>query len=123
MATDLYIFHKLCGGLPPRVEKFVMDLQELEYEVVYRPGKVCIADYMSQQQSNKKISSNVLRIELHVKSILEAECCLVLTGSSAVTMEDSKLERCQVYKIVCEVIQSGIKDGENLKQLKSLKVP
>ena len=42
-----YMLHKLCGELPPRVENFVMDVQEFEYEVVYRPGKTCIADYMS----------------------------------------------------------------------------
>lgn len=43
-----YMFHKLCGELPPRVENIVMDVQEFEYEVVYRPGKTCIADYMSR---------------------------------------------------------------------------
>ena len=93
-----------------------MDLQELEYEVVYRPGKVCIADYMSRHHSNRKGSSNVLSIELHVKSILEVECCHVLTESSAVTTEDIKreAERCEVYKRLHEVVQSGIKDGEIL---------
>ncbi len=42
-----YMFHKLCGELPPMVEKFVMDVQEFSYEVVYCPRKTCIADYMS----------------------------------------------------------------------------
>ena len=44
----IYMFHKLCGELPPRIENFVMDIQEFEYKVVYRPGKTCIADYMSR---------------------------------------------------------------------------
>ena len=104
-----------------------MDLQELEYEVVYRPRKVCIADYMSRHHSNRKGSNNVLSIELHVKSILEVECCHVLTESSAVTIEDIKreAERCEVYKRLCEVVQSGIKDGEilNSEQLKPYMVP
>ena len=119
------MFHKLAGNLPPRVEKFVMDLQELEYEVVYQSGKVCIADYMSRHHTNRKGSSNVLSIELHVKSVLEVECCHVLTESSAVTMEEIKLEaeRCEVYKKLREVVQSGIKDGGNSEQLKPYMVP
>ena len=102
-----------------------MDLQELEYEVVYRSGKVCIADYMSRHHTNRKGSSNMLSIELHVKSVLEVECCHVLTESSAVTMEDIKLEaeRCEVYKKLREVVQSGIKDGGNSEQLKPYMVP
>ena len=120
-----HMFHKLAGKLPPRVEKFVMDLQELEYEVVYWPGKVCIADYMSRHHSNRKGSSNVFSIELHVKSALEVECCHVLTESSAVKMEDIKLEaeRCEVYKKLREVVQSGIKDGGNSEKLKPYMVP
>ena len=82
---------------------------------------------MSRHHSNRKGSSNVLSIELHVKSILEVECCHVLTEPSAVTIEDIKLEaeRCEVYKRPCEVVQSGIKDGEilNSEQLKPYMVP
>ena len=57
---------------------------------------------------------------MHVKSVLEVDCCHVLTESSAVTMEDIKLdgERCEVYKKLREVVQTGIKDGGNSEQLK-----
>ena len=69
----------------------------------------------------------MLSIELRVKSILEVECCHVLTESSAVTIEDIKreAERCEVYKRLHEVVQSGIKDGEilNSEQLKPYMVP
>ena len=84
-----------------------------------------MANYMSRHHSNKEGSSNVLSIELHVKSILEVERCHVLTESSAVTMEDIKLEaeRCEVYKRLCEVVQSGIKYGGNSEQLKPYMVP
>ena len=52
-----YMFNKVSGDLPPRVEKFAMDIQELEYELVYRPGKTCIADYLSRHHSSRKGSS------------------------------------------------------------------
>ena len=80
---------------------------------------------MSRHHSNKKGSSNVLSIELHVKSALEVKCCHVLTESSAVTMEHIKLEaqKCEVCKKLREVVQSGIKDGRNSEQLKPYMVP
>ena len=88
-------------------------------------GKYGIADYISRHHSNRKGSSNVLSIELHVKSVLEVECCHVLTESSAVKMEHIKLEaeKCEVYKKLREIVQSGIKDGGNSEQLKPYMVP
>ena len=67
------MFHTLCGELPPRVENFVMDVQEFEYEVVYRPGKTCIADYMSREGS-----SRVLEIEAVSESVVESWYCHTL---------------------------------------------
>ena len=66
------MFHKLCDELPPRVEKFVMDVQEFEYEVVYRPGKTCIADYMSRRHVDREGSSRVLAIEAAAESVFES---------------------------------------------------
>ena len=66
---------------------------------------------MSRHHSNRKGSSSVLSIELHVKSILKVECCHVLTESSAVTTEDIKreAERCEVYKRLCKSFNQVLK--------------
>ena len=44
-----YMFNKTHGELPPRIERCVMDIQEFDYEVTHRPGKECIADFMSRK--------------------------------------------------------------------------
>ena len=64
-----YMFDKLCRELPPRVENFVEDVQEFEYEIVYHPGKTCIAHYMSRH--DREGSSQVLKIEAAAESVVE----------------------------------------------------
>ena len=77
-----------------------MDVQEFQYEVVYRPGKTCIADYMSRHHVSKEGSSRVAEIEAAVKSIMEAECCDAFNEYGAVTVDDIRAEgkRCEVYQ-------------------------
>jgi len=41
-----YMFAKKTGKVPPRVEKFIMDLQEYDFIVEYQSGKTMIADFM-----------------------------------------------------------------------------
>ena len=33
------MFNKMSTKLPPRIEKWVMDMQDIDFEVVYEPGK------------------------------------------------------------------------------------
>ena len=40
-----YMFNKMRGEIPPRIERFIMDLQEYDYEVGHIPGTSMIADF------------------------------------------------------------------------------
>ena len=33
------MFNKATAKLPPRIEKWVMDMQDVDFELVYEPGK------------------------------------------------------------------------------------
>ena len=33
------MFSKACSKLPPRIEKWIMEMQDVDYEIVYEPGK------------------------------------------------------------------------------------
>ena len=33
------MFNKSCTKLPPRIEKWIMEMQDVDYELVYEPGK------------------------------------------------------------------------------------
>ena len=85
-----FMFHKKCGDIPPRIEKFIMDIQEYDYEVEYRPGKTCIADYMSRHPTEKQGSGQTEVIENYVMKIVEVECCQMINEVSAVTIEKVK---------------------------------
>ena len=67
-----------------------MDIQDFDYEVVHRPGKLCIVDYLSRKHSTRKGSSRAEDTEEYVKSIVETECWLTINGSSAVTLQQIK---------------------------------
>ena len=117
------MFHKLCGELLPRVENFVMDVQEFEYEVVYRHGKTCIADYMSQHHVDREGSSRVLEIEAVAESVLKSWHCHALNEQKAVTVEDIRAEgtKCKSYQKLVKAVQSGISDED--EELKPFMVP
>ena len=85
-----FMFHKKWGDIPPRVEKFIMDIQEHDFQVEYRPGKTCIADYMSRHPVDKRGSSQPEVVESYVRRIVEVECCQLINEASAVTMEKVK---------------------------------
>ena len=37
-----HLFSKSYGDIPPRIEKFIMDLQSYNYQLVYAPGETNI---------------------------------------------------------------------------------
>ena len=118
-----YMFHKLCGELPARVENFVMDVQEFEYEVVYRPGKTCIADYMSRHHVDLQGSSRVFKIEAAAESVIEGCYCHALNEQRAVTVEDIRAEgtKCKSYQKLVKAVQSGFSNND--EELKPFRVP
>ena len=68
-----------------------MDVQEFDYEVVYCPGKANVADEI-YRHSSKKGLSRAKKVEGHMKSILEVECCHIINETSAITVERIKEE-------------------------------
>ena len=44
------MFNKSCTKLPPRIEKWIMEMQDVDYELVYEPGKDAAdpLDYLSR---------------------------------------------------------------------------
>ena len=100
-----------------------MDVQEFEYEVVYRHGKTCIADYMSQHHVDREGSSRVLEIEAVAESVLKSWHCHALNEQRAVTVEDIRAEgtKCKSYQKLVKAVQSGISDED--EELKPFMVP
>ena len=103
------MFNKNKQDLPPRIERFVMDIQGYDYEVVYQPGKSNIADYISRHPLGRKGSSRETNIENHVKHIVSG----IYTGSpnefdavtSEVVCESSMI--CDETKALKQAIQTG----------------
>ena len=83
-----FMFNKRTGEVPPRIEKFIMDIQEFDFHVVHRPGKTCIADYLSRHHDTKKGSSPTKTIENEVKHIMEIQVCHAIREEMALTVEE-----------------------------------
>ena len=77
-----FMFNKTHGDLPPRIERFVMDLQEFDFVVEHRPGKDCIADYMSRNPSRRQGSSPAETIEKDVSRVLRTEMSRAINDES-----------------------------------------
>ena len=109
--------------MPPRVEHFVMDIQECDYEVVYRPGKSCIADYLSRHHSAGKGTSPSQYVECCVKSVVLTSCCNILNREYAITLDMVKeaTEKCEVMQKLTQVIRTGT--GAEDPEIKVFMVP
>ena len=110
-----YMFHKLCGEQSPRVEKLVMDVQEFSYEVVYRTGKTCIADYMSRHHAKCEGSSRVTKIEAAVHSAVSNRNA-VMPSTNTDQCHSQILERRGKRMRLIKAVQSG--DSEDNEELK-----
>ena len=84
------MFAKKTGEVPPRVEKFIMDLQEYDFIVEYQSGKTMIADFMSRNHGERTGSSPVKANEKLVRNIVESEVVHVINYSSAILMHGVK---------------------------------
>jgi hypothetical protein len=72
------MFNKTAGDLPPRIEKFIMDIQEYEYVVEYHPGKTNIADYLSRHPRTYAISSSVQAADEFARTVVRAERVIII---------------------------------------------
>ena len=107
----VYMFNKVTGEVPPRIEKFIMDVQEFDFTVVHRPGKSCIADYLSRHHGKKEGSSPVKSIENQVKKIMRAQVCHAIREGMVITAHEVK--RATKECGLCQKLVRTIETGEN----------
>ena len=88
----LPMFNKATAKLPPRIEKWVMDMQDVDFELVYEPGKddADPMDYLSRHPLPVIGTDNTEKV---VKSILTAEHAVVLDQIREETAKDNQLKK------------------------------
>lgn len=85
------LFSKPSAKLPPRIEKWVMNLQDMDYEIIYVPGKdeADPLDYLSRHPTSKAKGDNA---EARVKMITETHA-VVMEKIQNETMKDTQLQK------------------------------
>ena len=106
----LPMFNKATAKLPPRIEKWVMDMQDVDFELVYEPGKddADPMDYLSRHPLPITGTDNTEKV---VKSVLTTEHAVVIDRIRKETAEDKQLQK--LYKrIIREDWQKHRKDDD-----------
>ena len=88
----LPLFNKATAKLPPRIEKWVMDMQDVDYEMRYEPGKD-EADPLDFLSRHPLPETGEDETEEMVKCITEAEPAIVLSKIKAATAQDNTLRK------------------------------
>ena len=85
----LPMFNKATAKLSPRIEKWVMDMQDVDFELVYEPGKddADPMDYLSRHPLPVAGTDNTEKV---VKSILTTEHAVVLDRIRKETATDKQ---------------------------------
>lgn len=88
----LPMFNKPTAKLPPRITKWVMDMQDADYEVVYEPGKdeADPLDYNSRHPY-PVVSKKSEDLEKVIKYMIEADYATVLDKIKIATKNDAVL--------------------------------
>ena len=88
----LSLFNKPTSKLPPRIEKWVMDMQDVDYELVYEPGKneKDPLDFMSRQPLPDTEEDT---IEASVRSVVKTENAIIMEHIQKETKADEQLQK------------------------------
>ena len=96
LATDhkplLPIFNNPRAKLPPRIERMVMKMQDLDFTAVYIPGKTNATDYISRHPLPEIVETGH---ESHVKAVINMDHAVVMETIIAATLEDQTLKKVQ----------------------------
>ena len=84
------MFNKPCSKLPPRIEKWIMEMQDVDYELVYEPGKDA-ADPMDYLSRHPLPESEPGDTEMTIKLIVNNEHGVVLRSIQEATLKDEIL--------------------------------
>ena len=84
------MFNKTNIKLPPRIEKWVMDMQDVDFEIVYEPGKYEAdpLDFLSRNPLPEKEIDGTERV---IKAVIHNEHAVVLERLQEETNKDEQL--------------------------------
>ena len=95
LATDhkplLPLLNKSTAKLPPRIERIVMKMQNLDFTAIHITGKSNMTDYLSQHPLPE---TEETRHEKHIKAIIGADHAVVMETIAEATATDKML--CQL---------------------------
>ena len=88
----LPLFNKAAMRLPPRIEKWVMGMQDVDFELIYEPGKddADPLDFLSRHPLPEKGKDAVERV---IKYVLKAEHAVVVDQIKEETCKDTQLQK------------------------------
>ena len=91
------MFNKACTKLPPRIEKWIMEMQDVDYELIYEPGKDAAdpLDYLSRHPLPETDSDDT---EKTINLIISHEHGVVMKSIKEATVSDIVLQ--EVLKIM-----------------------
>ena len=94
LATDhkpfLPLFNNPTAKLPPRIERLVMKMQNLDFEMIHIPGKTNMTDYMSRHPLPETGNDH---LEKHVRAVIETDHAVVMDKIKQETAKDQELQR------------------------------
>ena len=93
LATDhkplLPLFNNPQAKLPPRIERLIMKMQNLDFTMIHIPGKEKATDYISRHPQPETAKTGV---EKHVKAVTELDHAVVLEKIAAESAIDPELK-------------------------------
>ena len=86
------MFNKATAKIPPRIEKWVMDMQDVDYEVIYKPGKD-EADPMDYLSRHPLPGSGGDSTEKIIRWVTKGESAVVIEYIQQETLADPILQK------------------------------
>ena len=85
------MFNKSCANLPPRIEKWIMEMQDVDYELAHEPGKDAAdtIDYLSRYPLPDTETDDT---EKTIKLIVNNEHGVVMKSIKEATLKDEALQ-------------------------------
>ena len=89
------MFNKVTAKFPPRIERWVMDMQDVDFELCYEPGKDerDPLDYLSRHPLPVTGMDGTEKV---IKSVINSEHAIVLDRIREETRNDKQLRK--IYK-------------------------
>lgn len=91
----LPLFNKAAMRLPPRIEKWVMGMQDVNFELIYEPGKdeADPLDFLSRHPLPETGKDTIERV---IKYTVTAEHAVVVDHIKEETLKDTQLQKLSI---------------------------